>query len=232
MNQADGEELFVGLWMTYVSTALGDLYTGDGRHDEASAMFDRSMAGYLARNREAGEGWGYLYDLARVHASLGERDEALRWLRRALQFGFPEVYLARIDPMMWALRGDAEYKQLLKELEELSGRCAWRSTKDVEKRTRTARLARMLPDRELTRHAERGGRSLPMAKSKPKPYIKHHKAAASGPRARASTKCRPAIGNGSARMERSCARATSRMASRSANGRRMTRPAKSTGSRG
>jgi tetratricopeptide (TPR) repeat protein len=118
MQMAGGEDPTIGWWMTYVSTALGDLYMKTGRHDEAEAMFDRSEAAYLDRNREAGEGWGYMYDLARVYASRGEREEALRWLRKAVRFGFPEVYLAKADPMMAALRGDSEYERLLEEREE------------------------------------------------------------------------------------------------------------------
>jgi tetratricopeptide (TPR) repeat protein len=118
MQKAGGEDPTIGWWMTYVSTALGDLYMKTGRYDEAEAMFDRSEAAYLDRNREAGEGWGYMYDLARVYASRGEREEALRWLRQAVRFGFPEVYLAKADPMMAALRGDSEYERLLEEREE------------------------------------------------------------------------------------------------------------------
>jgi tetratricopeptide (TPR) repeat protein len=118
MQMASGEDPTIGWWMTYASTPLGDLYMKKGRHDEAEALFDRSEAAYLDRNREAGEGWGYMYDLARVYASRGEREEALRWLRQAVRFGFPEVYLAKVDPMMTALRGDSEYERLLKELEE------------------------------------------------------------------------------------------------------------------
>jgi len=78
MEEAEGEDPFIGWWGTYTSTALGDLYTRAGRHDNGKPMLDGSEAGYVARLREAGEGWGYLYDLARVHAARGERDEALR----------------------------------------------------------------------------------------------------------------------------------------------------------
>jgi tetratricopeptide (TPR) repeat protein len=118
MQMASGEDPTIGWWMTYASTVLGDLYTRNGRQDEAKEMLDRNEAAYLDRNREAGEGWGYMYDLARVYAARGERDEALRWLRQAVRVGFPEVYLAKVDPMMAALRGDSEYELVLEELEE------------------------------------------------------------------------------------------------------------------
>jgi tetratricopeptide (TPR) repeat protein len=118
MQAVSGEDPTIGWWMTYASTPLGDLYMKNGRHDEAEALLDRSEAAYLDRNREAGEGWGYMYDLARIYASRGERAEALRWLRQAVRFGFPELYLAKVDPTMSALQGDPEYERLLQDLEE------------------------------------------------------------------------------------------------------------------
>jgi tetratricopeptide (TPR) repeat protein len=118
MQKAGGEDPTIGWWMTYASTALGDLYTRQGRHAEAEAMLDRSEAAFLDRNREAGEGWGYMYDLARVYATRGDRQGALGWMRKAVRFGFPEVYLAKVDPMIAALGGDPEYDRLLTEVEE------------------------------------------------------------------------------------------------------------------
>jgi tetratricopeptide (TPR) repeat protein len=118
MEKAGGEDPTIGWWMTYASTALADLYARKGRNAEAEAMFARSEEAFLDRNREAGEGWGYMYDLARVYAARGNREEALRWLRKAVRFGFPEVELAKMDPMMASLSGDPEYEQLLTVREE------------------------------------------------------------------------------------------------------------------
>jgi tetratricopeptide (TPR) repeat protein len=121
MERADGADPFIGWWGTYASTALGDLYMKAGRYEEAEEQLARSEAGYLARLWEAGEGWGYLYDLARVHAARGDNDEALHWLRKAVHFGFPEVYLAEIDPMTWGLRGDDDYERILGGVRERIG---------------------------------------------------------------------------------------------------------------
>ena len=118
MQKADGEDPTIGWWMTYTSTALGDLYTRKGRYDEAEAMLDRSEAAFLDRNREAGEGWGYMYDLARVYTARGDLQGALEWLRKAVRFGFPEVYLAKADPMIAPLGENPEFHRLLTEVEE------------------------------------------------------------------------------------------------------------------
>jgi quinol monooxygenase YgiN/tetratricopeptide (TPR) repeat protein len=132
MEKADGADPFIGWWGTYTSTALGDLYMRAGRHAEAEVQLARSEAGYLGRLRETGEGWGYLYDLARVHAVRGDREEALRWLREAVRFGFPEVYLAELDPVMSWLREDDEYERLLSTVRTRIGEMRSRLASNAE----------------------------------------------------------------------------------------------------
>jgi tetratricopeptide (TPR) repeat protein len=107
-----------GWWGTYSSTILGHLYLRAGRDAEARALFEHSIEGYMERLKDGAEGWGYMFDLARVHAARGERDRALHWFRSAIAFGFPEHASARIDPMLLELREEPEFQRLMAELED------------------------------------------------------------------------------------------------------------------
>ena len=53
--------------------------------------------------------------LADAYALLGRRDEAMRWLREAVDRGFINYpYLAKHDPFLESIRGDAEYEALMR----------------------------------------------------------------------------------------------------------------------
>jgi tetratricopeptide (TPR) repeat protein len=107
-----------GTWGTYAANLLGELYWREGSREEAQAMLNLSMAGYQKRWERASEGWGYRYDMARICALQGDREEAYRWLEDAVAFGWSDYSLARRDPMLARLRREKRFKQLLGEVEE------------------------------------------------------------------------------------------------------------------
>ena len=52
------------------------------------------------------------------YALVGRRDDALRWLREAVERGFiNHPFLARLDPFLESIRGDAEYKALMQQVQ-------------------------------------------------------------------------------------------------------------------
>ena len=54
--------------------------------------------------------------LAGGYALIGRRDDALRWLRQAIELGFINYpLLATHDPFLESLRGDAEYEALMQQ---------------------------------------------------------------------------------------------------------------------
>jgi len=59
----------------------------------------------------------FAYDLAAIHAFLGERDEALKWLREFEAFGWHwgSPFYIRIDKMFESLRGDPEFEALVQK---------------------------------------------------------------------------------------------------------------------
>jgi len=59
--------------------------------------------------------------LADGFALLDHRDEAMHWLRKAVDRGFINyAYLAKLDPMLESLRTDAEFKQLIQQVQQRS----------------------------------------------------------------------------------------------------------------
>jgi len=110
------QDPLIGYWGTYASTALGHIYARMGHAEEAQGMFEHSLQGYSGRLRDGAEGWGYMYDLARVYAAMGDTDRALHWLGVAIEFGFPDYHIASIDPIMEVLEDDPAYQQLMAKL--------------------------------------------------------------------------------------------------------------------
>ncbi len=126
---------------TYVASALALL----GRRDEAIAIFDEvsaalggsaygSISAFFARalkgNADAAVAhvtplleqsarWvEYLaWILAEGYALIGQRDNALRWLRQAVDCGFINYpFLATRDPFLAPLRGDAGFEALMQQV--------------------------------------------------------------------------------------------------------------------
>jgi serine/threonine-protein kinase len=56
------------------------------------------------------------YDIACIHALLGEKEEALRWLADAAHNGFPCYGFFEIDPLLESIRGEERFRSLMTEL--------------------------------------------------------------------------------------------------------------------
>ena len=86
-------------------TALGRSYALSG--DTASA---RRIADGLRREQA-----GYLpaYEMAKLHLALGDRAEALDWLRRAYDQRSHSLVFLAVDPQLEPLRTDREFRDLL-----------------------------------------------------------------------------------------------------------------------
>jgi hypothetical protein len=70
--------------------------------------------------RALGKGLGHFhhaeYDIGTAYATMGEKAEALSWLRRAAADGFPCYPLFRKDPLLDPLRTDPAFKAFLEEM--------------------------------------------------------------------------------------------------------------------
>ena len=80
-----------------------------GRTDEARAALNRLVE--LAQHR-----YVPAYDIALVHAALGDADQAFQWLDRALAEPSALLGNLRADPVMDPLRGDPRYREVERRL--------------------------------------------------------------------------------------------------------------------
>jgi serine/threonine-protein kinase len=125
---------FIRAYMT-----MGSAYAQSGMHDEAVRMFqtaldlsgDRSKIAALGRalglagkTDEAREIISELKDLsthryitpyaiALIYASMGEKDEALSWLKMACDEGVSDLIYMKVDPFLDNLRADPRFNALL-----------------------------------------------------------------------------------------------------------------------
>ena len=56
------------------------------------------------------------YDLALVHAALGERDAAFEWLQRAYDERYGPLVFLRVDPDLDGVRGDPHFDALVAKI--------------------------------------------------------------------------------------------------------------------
>jgi DNA-binding winged helix-turn-helix (wHTH) protein/TolB-like protein/Tfp pilus assembly protein PilF len=96
-KQLSGSPLIVAL--------LGHAYAVSGKHGEAKQV--------LAELREI-EAYRYVspYTVAAIHAGLGDRDEAFRWLERAYEERDIWLMNLKVDPALRPLRTDPRFKDL------------------------------------------------------------------------------------------------------------------------
>ena len=98
---------------------------GDSPYGSLSAFFGRALKGdadaarYVTPSLEQSARWvEYLaLFLAEGYALIGRRGDALRWLRTANQQGFINYRFLARDRFLEPLRGDAEYQDLMRQVE-------------------------------------------------------------------------------------------------------------------
>ena len=91
---------------------IGYAYAVSGKRAEAVKMLGE-WEGQIGR---APQRMGYPYWLATVHAALGERDRAFRWLDKAYEQHHAEMLLIKVEPRFNSLRGDARFADLLRRM--------------------------------------------------------------------------------------------------------------------
>ncbi len=79
---------------------------GAGRRAEAEALLDELIASSPRSNRA--------YAIARVHAVLGQQDEALRWLYQSAEDRDPFMIWMRLDFVFEPLRADPRFDELVR----------------------------------------------------------------------------------------------------------------------
>lgn len=122
---------------------LGVLYDKQGRYEEAIEAFEQALqidpsdATALQNLENAKKSRGIVeeraerftqarkevearpddpraaYELGRLHASFGEKDEALEWIAKALELGFDDFKFLEDDPALASLRDNPRFRDLM-----------------------------------------------------------------------------------------------------------------------
>jgi TolB-like protein/Tfp pilus assembly protein PilF len=88
---------------------LGDSYAAAGNRSEALRILDQLQE--LSKTSYVMAYW-----MALIHANLGERDQAFRWLEMSYQERSPTLSFLKIDPRLDALRSDPRFDNHLRRL--------------------------------------------------------------------------------------------------------------------
>ena len=88
---------------------LGYAYAMAGKKNESQKL--------LAELKGQSEGrFGFALSIARIHAALGEKDQAFEWLRKACVERDPVVIWLKVDPTLDSLRSDPRFAQVLRDM--------------------------------------------------------------------------------------------------------------------
>ena len=88
---------------------LGYVYVMAGRREEARKVLDE-LKGMPQRR------FGDAFAMVRIHAALGEKDQAFEWLSKACDERDPLVIWLKIDPTVDNLRSDPQFAQVLEDM--------------------------------------------------------------------------------------------------------------------
>lgn len=118
-----------------VRMRLGTALLRTGAVDRGRELLARAEAEALRRLRDGSEHPGLAVELAHVHAARGDHDEAVRWVERAVELGWPWKGPLLLDPSFKEVRERPGYRRAV---ETLARREARMRSRALEARTEEA----------------------------------------------------------------------------------------------
>jgi DNA-binding winged helix-turn-helix (wHTH) protein/TolB-like protein len=98
--------------LQYSSVVFRLTGTAIAQHDRGDAgASTRALNSLIARFPDTAA-----YQVAEVHAWMGDRDAAFQWLERAIRVGDAGLMYIKFDPLLHNIRGDARYADMLRRL--------------------------------------------------------------------------------------------------------------------
>jgi tetratricopeptide (TPR) repeat protein len=110
MHEKALEVLHKGKGHPWIRGLLGYAYARAEQPAEARRVLEELKG--LAKERRFGAAFG----IARIHAALGEKDQAFEWLRKACDERDAHVIWLKVDPTLDNLRSDPRFTQVLKDM--------------------------------------------------------------------------------------------------------------------
>jgi hypothetical protein len=88
---------------------LGYIYARTGKKAQAQMVLGELKGHSQGR-------FGFALPIARIHAALGEKDQAFEWLRKSCDERDPFVIWIKVDPTLDSLRSDPRFAQVLRDM--------------------------------------------------------------------------------------------------------------------
>ena len=102
-----------------VETHLAYVDLQSGRRAEADSLLAESLETDRRQLEGGNQDWTVPFDMACVHALRSEKDEAFRWLDRAVESGWRGWPLGTRSPLLDSLRSDGRLRRLEARLDTL-----------------------------------------------------------------------------------------------------------------
>jgi TolB-like protein/lipoprotein NlpI len=100
-------------------TKLGYIYWKKEQQDEARKLFNQSLLLCQEHIEQGNEFWGIPYYISAIHAIQSSKEEAYKWLKKAIDAGGLDFRYQSRDPMLENLHGDEQFKQMIAEVKEM-----------------------------------------------------------------------------------------------------------------
>ena len=94
---------------TEILAGLGQAYAAAGLKEELQQVLDEL-------NEQSKERYVSPYYLAKIYASMGEREQAFTWLEKAYEKRNPDFIELKVEPLLDSIRSDARFQHLLRRV--------------------------------------------------------------------------------------------------------------------
>jgi TPR repeat protein len=99
--------------LSTTGVGLAFIMLRDGKRSEAENLLARTAAAKQKTIKAGDERFDSRYDLARMYAIRGTKDEAYSWLQKAIDLGWRDYRMAQVDPWFENVRSDERFRQMM-----------------------------------------------------------------------------------------------------------------------
>ncbi len=113
-------------------TNLGFIYWKKEQQDEAQKLFNQGLILCQEQLEQGNEYWTVPYNIAAIHAIQGNKEEAYKWLKKAVDAGWRDFRLGLMDPLLENLHEDEKFKQMMTEVKNMVDKMRKRIEKEEQ----------------------------------------------------------------------------------------------------